>query len=61
MAEILEQFRITDFLDWNRQKALEINREFQRRSVWTPAARSYLIDTILRKFPIPKIYWPYPF
>jgi Protein of unknown function DUF262 len=56
MAEILEQFRITDFLDWHRQKALEINRDFQRRSVWTPAARSYLIDTILRKFPIPKIY-----
>ncbi len=56
MAEILEQFRITDFLDWHRQKALEINREFQRRSVWTPAARSYLIDTILRKFPIPKVY-----
>lgn len=56
MAEILEQFRIADFLEWHRQKALEINRDFQRRSVWTPAARSYLIDTILRQFPIPKIY-----
>ena len=56
MAEILEQFRIADFLDWHRRKGLEINREFQRRSVWKPAARSYLLDTILNQFPIPKIY-----
>lgn len=30
--------------------------KFQRRSVWSPKARSYLIDTIIRGKPIPKIY-----
>lgn len=56
MATILEQYRVSDFLDWNRQKKLILNPDFQRGSVWTPAARSYLIDTILRELPIPKIY-----
>ena len=56
MAAILEQFRVSDFLEWHSEKKLELNPEFQRGSVWTPTARSYLIDTILRRLPIPKIY-----
>jgi hypothetical protein len=32
-----------------------INRDYQRTdAVWPPAARSYLIDTILKGFPMPK-------
>jgi uncharacterized protein DUF262 len=56
MPSILEQYRITDFLDWEKQRALEINTDFQRGSVWKPAARTMLIDTILRQYPIPKVY-----
>jgi hypothetical protein len=56
MASILEQYRIADFLEWDREKKLTLNPDFQRGNVWTPAARTYLIDTILRGFPIPKIY-----
>ena len=56
MASILEQYRIADFLEWHREKKLKLNPDFQRGSVWTPAARTFLIDTILRGFPIPKIY-----
>jgi len=56
MASILEQYRISDFVEWNEKKQLRINRDFQRGSVWTPAARTYLIDSILRGYPIPKIY-----
>jgi hypothetical protein len=56
MPSILEQFRITDIIDWEKQKALEINTDFQRGSVWKSAARTMLIDTILRQYPIPKIY-----
>ena len=40
-AEILEQFRISDFLNWNRQKLLVLNPDFQRRSVWTPEAHLF--------------------
>ena len=56
MPSLLEQYRIADFLDWHKEKRLALNPEFQRGSVWTPAARSYLIDSILRKLPIPKVY-----
>lgn len=52
----LEQFTVADFVDWNEQKRLVLNPYFQRNSVWTPAAKSYLIDTILCGMPVPKIY-----
>jgi Protein of unknown function DUF262 len=53
---MLEQFRISDFLEWNDSKSLKLNPDFQRGSVWTPAARIFLIDTILRDLPVPKIF-----
>ena len=56
MASILEQYRVSDFLEWHREKKLKLDPEFQRGSVWTPSARTYLIDTILGGLPIPKIY-----
>lgn len=52
----LQQYTIADFLEWHRKKQLKLNPDFQRRSVWTQAAKTYLIDTILRNYPIPKIY-----
>jgi Protein of unknown function DUF262 len=56
VTSALEQFRIADFIEWSEKKQLILNPDFQRQSVWPPAAKSYLIDTILRKLPIPKIY-----
>ena len=53
---ILEQYRISDFLQWFKEKALAPNPYFQRGAVWVPAARVFFIDTILRRLPIPKIY-----
>jgi hypothetical protein len=53
---VLEQFSIADLLEWFKKKRLKINPEFQRRDVWTPDARSYLIDTILHQLPLPKIF-----
>lgn len=53
---ILEQYRISDFLQWFKEKALVPNPYFQRGAVWIPAARVFFIDTILRRLPIPKIY-----
>jgi hypothetical protein len=56
MSIILEQYRISDFISWNESKQLILSPAFQRGSVWKPAARIFLIDTILRGLPIPKIY-----
>lgn len=48
-------FPIAEFLKWNREKSLNLNPSFQRGSVWRDPAKSFLIDTILRGMPVPKI------
>ncbi len=54
---MLEQYTVADLLTWLTEKTLVINREFQRNSgVWPTSAQVYLIDTILRDMPMPKIY-----
>jgi hypothetical protein len=49
-------WQISDVIQWFRKGELIVNEGFQRHSVWTPQARTYLIDTILQELPIPKIY-----
>jgi hypothetical protein len=49
-------YSINDFVEWNATKTLELNPKFQRRSVWTEKAKSFLIDTILSGKPIPKVF-----
>ncbi len=48
-------YSIADFLEWNANSLLDLSPKFQRRSVWTRAAKSFLIDTILRGKPMPKV------
>lgn len=48
-------YSIADFLEWQRNGLLELSPDFQRRAVWSEKAKSYLIDTIVRGRPIPKI------
>lgn len=47
---------VRDFEQWNDRGELVLAPKFQRREVWKPKARSYLIDTIIRGKPIPKLY-----
>ncbi len=49
-------YSINDFIEWDAAKQLELNPKFQRRSVWTEKAKSYLLDTIIRGKPIPKVF-----
>ena len=51
-----DQYPISDLLAWMNERTLVLNAEFQRRSVWPPIARVFLIDSILRDRPIPNIY-----
>tara|TARA_R110002049_G_scaffold229354_4_gene401442 strand:- start:1328 stop:2389 length:1062 start_codon:yes stop_codon:yes gene_type:complete len=48
-------YSIADFLEWDGSNLLDLSPKFQRRSVWTRAAKSFLIDTILRGKPMPKV------
>lgn len=49
-------YPLSDFLQWRASGQLTLNPRFQRRSVWVDKARSYLIDTLLRRMPIPALY-----
>lgn len=49
-------YSINDFVEWDKAGQLELNPKFQRRPVWTDKAKSYLIDTVLRGKPIPKVF-----
>jgi uncharacterized protein with ParB-like and HNH nuclease domain len=47
---------INDFREWYEASVLVLAPKFQRRSVWPDKARSYLIDTVLRDLPMPKLF-----
>jgi hypothetical protein len=48
-------YSIADFLEWRNNDLLELSPDFQRRAVWSQNAKSYLVDTILRGKPMPKM------
>lgn len=49
-------FRVADFLSWQQNGQLKLSPAFQRRSVWTPSQKSFLIDTVARGLPIPIVF-----
>jgi Protein of unknown function DUF262 len=49
-------FTSLDLLAWHEQGALELSPKFQRRAVWSPAAKSYFIDSLLREYPVPPLH-----
>ena len=52
------KYSIAELVDWYRRAELVPNREYQRGAgLWPPSAKSYFIDTILKEFPFPKIYF----
>ena len=46
-------YKISDFLAWQKAQLLILSPYFQRRSVWSLGAKSYLLDTVVRGLPIP--------
>jgi uncharacterized protein DUF262 len=48
-------YNISDFVEWDARNQIELSPDFQRRSVWSLQAKSYLIDTIIRGKPMPKL------
>lgn len=49
-------YSVSDFVQWQRIGSLELSPSFQRRLVWKPGAKSYLLDSIIRGLPIPIIF-----
>ncbi|TAK61878.1 MAG: DUF262 domain-containing protein, partial [Dehalococcoidia bacterium] len=52
-----QSFTIADLYNWHNTGELDLSPRFQRRLVWSNAARSYLVDTVARGLPMPKIFY----
>jgi hypothetical protein len=52
------KYSIAELLDWSRKRELIANEEYQRAGrLWPSSAKSYFIDTVLKAFPFPKVYF----
>jgi hypothetical protein len=52
------KYSIAELVDWYRRRELVVNTDYQRGGgLWPPTAKSYFIDTILKEFPFPKVYF----
>jgi hypothetical protein len=52
------KYSIAELVEWIRTRQLVANDEYQRGSgLWPTAAKSYFIDTILKNYPFPKVYF----
>lgn len=49
-------YTVLDFLRWKKDGTLELRPPFQRNSVWRPALKSSLVDSLLRGYPIPALF-----
>jgi hypothetical protein len=48
--------RISEFFKWHKENVLVLAPPFQRKPVWSDKNKSFLIDTVLRGFPVPEIF-----
>jgi hypothetical protein len=56
MAELASQpLPIQSVYTWYREDKLYVNRRYQRKLVWTLEEKQKLIDSIIKKYPIPAI------
>lgn len=48
-------YTVSQFLNWQKSGVLQLSPNFQRRAVWKPSAKSQLIDSVVRGFPLPVV------
>jgi hypothetical protein len=52
------KYSVAELIDWFKKRELIVNKDYQRGGrLWPRAAKSYFIDTVLREFPFPKVYF----
>src|SRR4051794_17810379 len=49
-------YSVEEFLEWRSAGKLVLSPDFQRGQIWPTPAKAFLIDTILRGYPIPPLH-----
>lgn len=50
-------YEINDLISWYECGELNISPKYQRNPVWDEIAKSFLIDTIMRNYPMPPLFF----
>ena len=51
------EYTVADYCEMLDRKEVRVNREYQRSDeVWPRTAQSFLVETILLNFPVPKLF-----
>jgi hypothetical protein len=57
MHSVSTNMTVIDFCDGLKRRDIAVNRDYQRSDqVWPDSARSYLIESLVLGYPLPKIY-----
>jgi hypothetical protein len=48
-------YRVADYLGWQRDGSLELRPHYQRGSVWTKRDKGFLIDSVVKGYPLPLV------
>ena len=51
------ELHVSDVLHLKEKQMLFVNQEYQRGAVWTPTQKKKLVDSVLRGYPIPLMYF----
>lgn len=52
------KYSVAELVDWYKRRELVVNKEYQRGGgLWPTSAKSYFVDTVLKAFPFPKVYF----
>lgn len=52
------EYTVAEIIEGFSKKSIRINRSYQRSGgIWPASAKTYFIDTILEKYPFPKLYF----
>lgn len=57
MNAVPGDLKVSEVLDLKKQQMLVVNPEYQRGVVWTLTQKKKLVDSVLRGYPIPLIYF----
>lgn len=49
-------YEVLDIINWEEAGDLNISPKYQRNPVWDNVAKSFLIDTIMRDYPMPPLF-----
>lgn len=56
VERVVTTYDVTWLLDLHKNKQLDLDPSYQRKSVWTPKDRRFFMDTVFRNYPSPAIF-----